>query len=204
MNADLLVMGIVIGISIAAPVGPIGILCIRRSLTRGRIAGFVSGLGAATADLLYGCVIGSGLTIISDPLIGQERWLYLIGGGILICLGIWTFSTKPSGNLTPESRNGLLRAYSSTFLLTLLNPVTIILFTGIMAGLGVGQAGFDLLSVSILVSGIFFGSLLWWAILSFGIGTVRDKIPPGTLLWVNRISGIILTGFGIAALGTWI
>nr|WP_320160097.1 LysE family transporter [uncultured Methanoregula sp.] len=204
MNVDFLVMGIIIGFSFAATIGPIGILCIKRTLTEGWMTGFVSGLGAATADFLYACVIGFGLTIISGFLLDHMTWLHIFGGGILVCLGLQTLFTQTSEKLTSENGSGLIRAYYSTFVLTLMNPMTIIMFAGIMAGLGGGITGNNYLSTSLLVIGIFFGSVLWYAILSLGFGSIREKIHSSTLQWINRISGLIIIGFGIAVLGNWI
>jgi threonine/homoserine/homoserine lactone efflux protein len=204
MNVGFLVIGIIIGFSIAATIGPIGILCIKRTISEGRMMGFVSGLGAATADLLYACVIGFGLTIISGFLLDHMTWLRIIGGGILVCIGLQTLFTQPSEKLTSENGKGLIRAYYSTFFLTVMNPMTIIMFAGIMAGLGGGITGNNYLSTSLLVIGIFVGSVLWWAILSLGFGSVREKIHSNILLWINRISGFIIIGFGIAVLGNWI
>jgi threonine/homoserine/homoserine lactone efflux protein len=204
MYVDFLLMGIVIGFSIAAPIGPVGILCIKRTLTEGRMVGFASGLGAATADLLYACIAGFGLTIISDILLGYQIWLHVIGGVFLICLGLWTLFSQPSGQPVSGNGDGMIRAYSSTFFLTLTNPVTIILFAGFMAGFGAGSAGNDYLSTSMVVIGVFIGSMLWWAILAIGVSTVQNKVNSNVLRWVNRISGMIIAGFGIAALGNWI
>jgi threonine/homoserine/homoserine lactone efflux protein len=204
MYSDFLLMGMVIGFSIAAPIGPVGILCVRRTLAEGRIVGFASGLGAATADLLYACIAGFGLSVISNLLLGYQLWLHVIGGVFLVCLGLWTLVTQPSRQQVTGKGEGLIRAYSSTFFLTLTNPVTIILFAGFMAGFGAGSAGNDYFSTTILVLGVFIGSILWWAILVIGIGTVQNKFNSNAILWVNRISGVIIIGFGIAALANWI
>lgn len=192
------------GFSIAAPIGPIGILCIHRTMVGGRIMGLASGLGAATADLLYGCIAGFGLTIISDLLLDRQVWLHIIGGVFLVCLGLRTLLTRPTGQILSGDEYNLFRAYYSTFFLTLLNPVTIIMFTGIMAGLGVGSGENDFASPFMLVLGIFIGSMLWWAILSLGIGMAQNRVNTDTMQWVNRVSGVIITTFGLSALGNWI
>ena len=133
-GAAFLLKGIAIGLSIAAPVGPIGVLCIRSTLAEGRIQGLVSGLGAAAADALYGCVAGFGLTLLSDLLTGQQTWLRAIGGTFLCYLGVKTFLAQPGERVASEASLGLLGAFSSTFLLTLANPVTILAFGAIFAG----------------------------------------------------------------------
>ena len=192
--------GLLIGFSIAAPVGPIGLLCIRRTLAEGRAVGFVSGLGAATADAFYGAVAGFGLTIISGALIEGQTWLRLVGGAFLCYLGARTFMAGPARTAAGVGRRGLLGAYVSTLGLTLTNPSTILSFVAIFAGLGLGSAGSGYASAGLLVAGVFIGSALWWLILSGTAGALRGRLTPGGLQWVNRLSGVILAGFGVAAL----
>lgn len=192
--------GLVIGFSIAAPVGPIGLLCIRRTLAEGQASGLVSGLGAATADALYGCIAGFGLTFISNILISQQVWLRLIGGAFLCYLGLKTFLARPAEKAASAQGNGLGGAYASTFFLTLTNPMAILSFAAIFAGLGVASASGNYLPAGVLVLGVFIGSALWWLILSGGVGLFRAKFSPHGLRWVNRISGVIIAGFGLLAL----
>ena len=194
-----LIKGLIIGLSIAVPVGPIGILCIRRTLTQGRVVGFLSGLGAATADAFYGAVAGFGLTFLSNFLIGQQTWLRLVGGVILCYLGIRTFLSKPAEQGASVEENSLWNAYLSTFFLTLTNPMTILFFAAVFAGLGVGSAGDHYVSAGILVLGVFIGSALWWLILSGFTGLLRGMFNPKRLQWLNRISGLIIIGFGLFA-----
>lgn len=202
MNIGFLLRGIIIGFSIAAPVGPIGVLCIRRTLAEGRASGLVSGLGAATADAIYGCIAGFGLTFISSTLVSQQLWLRLIGGAFLCYLGITTFLAQPVQQAQEDSAQGnsLFGAYASTFFLTLTNPMTIISFAAIFAGLGLASAGGDYLSAGVLVLGVFSGSALWWLLLSGGVGLFRARFNPHMLRWVNRISGVVIAGFGLLAL----
>ncbi len=192
--------GLLIGFSIAAPVGPIGVLCIRRTLTDGRLAGLVSGLGAATADAIYGCIAGFGLTFISSFLVGQQMWLRLFGGLFLCYLGIKTLLSKPAEQAAKAGGSGLLGAYASIFLLTVTNPLTILSFVAIFAGLGLANTSGSYASALILVLGVFLGSALWWFLLVGGVGLFRTKFTTQGLLWVNRISGVIITVFGIVAL----
>jgi threonine/homoserine/homoserine lactone efflux protein len=200
MDITFLLRGLAIGFSIAAPVGPIGVLCIRRTLAEGRASGLVSGLGAATADAIYGCIAGFGLTFISTFLVSQQAWLRLIGGVFLCYLGLKTLLAKPVEQAVLDKRNGLVAAYASTFFLTLTNPMTIISFAAIFAGLGLASASGDYVSAGVLVLGVFIGSALWWLILSGGVGIYRKKFNPKGLQWVNRMSGAIITGFGLFAL----
>ncbi len=197
---ELLLTGLLIGFSIAAPVGPIGVLCIRRTLADGRTHGLVSGLGAATADAIYGAIAGFGLTLISSALVSQQMWLRLIGGAFLIYLGVQTFRARPAENPAKAEGSGLLGAYTSTFFLTLTNPMTILSFVAIFAGVGLANATGDYLAASVLVAGVFLGSAMWWLTLSGGVSLFRNKFNPRALVWVNRISGTIVTGFGLLAL----
>ncbi len=202
MDITILLRGIIIGFSIAAPVGPIGVLCIRRTLGDGRAVGFTSGMGAATADALYGCVAAFGLTLVSDFLIGQKFWLSLIGGLFLIYLGVKTFTSHPAESSSPDSPRGrgLIAAYASTLFLTLTNPATILSFLVIFAGLGIVNETRNSLAAFILVIGVFIGSALWWLTLSLGVGIFRDRFDTAAMTWVNRISGMIIGAFGIVAL----
>jgi threonine/homoserine/homoserine lactone efflux protein len=200
MDITLLLKGAVIGFSIAAPVGPIGVLCIRRTLAEGRASGLVSGLGAATADALYGCIAGFGLTFISSFLVSQQAWLRLCGGVFLCYLGLKTLLAKPGTQAAIANGHGLVGAYVSTFFLTLTNPMTIISFAMIFAGLGLAGTSGNYLSAGVLVSGVFFGSSLWWLMLSGGVARVREKFSPQGLRWVNKIAGTIIIGFGLFAL----
>lgn len=189
-----------IGFSIAAPVGPIGVLCIRRTLSDGRAYGLVSGLGAAAADTVYGCIAGFGLTFVSNLLIEQQRWLRL-GGGIFLCyLGLRTFLSRPHSQEVAPRGNGLFSAFASTFFLTLTNPITIISFAGIFAGLGIVSAQGDYFSAGILVAGVFLGSGLWWFILSNIVSFFRTQLNSDKMGWINRLAGIVIAGFGLLAL----
>ena len=205
MNLPFFLQGLLIGVSIAAPVGPIGVLCIRRTITYGRVMGFLTGGGAATADAFYGAVAAFGLTIISTLLINYQDLLRLVGGIFLIFLGLRTFLAKPNNRETNSSETNYLNAYFSTFFLTLTNPLTILSFMGIFAGLGIATSdrGDDSNAV-LLVVGVFIGSMLWWIVLSNLTTLIRGKIATIGMIWVNRISGIIILGFGLVALGSFI
>ncbi len=200
MDISLFLRGLIIGFSIAAPVGPIGVLCIRRTLSAGQASGLVSGLGAATADAFYGSVAGFGLTFISSFLVNQKMGLALFGGLFLLYLGIKTLLSKPAEKEAEIRQSGLLGSYFSTFVLTLTNPMTILSFAAIFAALGLANTDSNYRSALVLVSGVFLGSAAWWLLLSGGVGLFRDKFNTSGLLWVNRISGLVITAFGIAAL----
>ena len=198
MESVFFLRGLIIGFSIAAPVGPIGVLCIRRTLSEGRMTGLFTGLGAASADAIYGFIAGSGLVLISSVLVSQQVWLRIIGGLFLCFLGVKTFLSRPSEHVAPTRRYRHAEAYVSTFFLTLTNPMTILSFAAVFAGLGVSQGSYD--SAELLVSGVFSGSALWWLILSSLASVFRSGFGTRRLQWVNRISGIIILTFGALAL----
>lgn len=222
MDWAFLPRGLLVGFSIAAPVGPIGVLCIRRTLADGRAAGFVSGLGAATADAAYGAVAGFGLTAISGALIGGQTWLRLVGGLFLIYLGLRTLLARGPMRATPagadagagapgiraagpgaDPRTGAARnlagAYATTLVLTLTNPMTIISFAAIFAGLGIAAAR-DYGSAALLVAGVFTGSAIWWFILSGIAAALRGRMGAASLRWVNAAAGTVILTFGVLAL----
>lgn len=206
MNTQLLLKGLLLGFSIAAPVGPIGVLCIRRTLADGRDAGLASGLGAATADALYGCIAGFGLTVITSLILGLRTWLNLVGGLFLLYLGVRTYLSRPAQEAARASGSGLAGVYLSTLALTLANPMTILSFAATFAGLGIvsrptGATGLGAYGGALsLVLGVFAGSALWWLLLSGGVSLLRERLNAGFLQWLNRISGLILIGFGLWSL----
>jgi len=199
---SIFIRGFLIGISIAAPVGPIGVLCIRRTLSEGRLSGLISGLGAASADAIYGVVAGFGLTVISSFLVAQQTWFRIIGGIFLCLLGIRTLISKPSETEVQSQGKGLAGNFFSIFILTLTNPITILSFAAIFAGLGLMQENRDYYSALMMVSGVFSGSALWWIALSQGVGIFRKHINYQWMVWINRISGTVILSFGVLALFT--
>jgi threonine/homoserine/homoserine lactone efflux protein len=197
----MLIQGLVIGFSIAAPVGPIGVLCIRRSLTDGPRIGLLTGLGAACADAVYGAIAAFGLTAVSGLLIKHRFLLGLIGGLFLCYLGVRTFLAKPREQCETPARVGGLMAFGATFALTLTNPMTILSFAAVFAGLGVGAAP-DYRAAALLVAGVFVGSALWWLLLSSSVGLLRTRMTPAWMHGINRGSGAVIFCFGIYALAT--
>lgn len=197
---DTLLRGMLIGFSIAAPVGPIGVLCIRRTLAEGRAYGLASGLGAATADAFYGGIAGFGLTFISSVLVSQQIWLRLLGGIFLCYLGVRTLLAAPAQNAASARGKGLIGAYASTLFLTLTNPLTILSFAAVFSGFGLAAGARDYGGAMLLVLGVFAGSALWWLVLSGGVGLLRNHMNIGWLRWVNIASGVVITGFGLVAL----
>jgi threonine/homoserine/homoserine lactone efflux protein len=202
MNVSFYIRGLLIGLSIAAAVGPMSILCIQRTLNKGLLYGFISGLGIATADAVYGSIAAYGLTLITNFLLNEQIWIRLIGGLFLMYLGIKTILSQPSERaaMLDMKSNSYIAAYTSTFFLTLTNPLTILSFAAIFAGIGVGSASKNFISATVVVLGVFSGSTLWWIILTSAISLFRKKLNTQWLLWINRVSGAIITIFGLAAL----
>jgi threonine/homoserine/homoserine lactone efflux protein len=200
MEWGLFIKGFIIGFSIAAPVGPIGILCIQRTLSGGNVQGLVTGLGAATADAVYGFIAAFGLTFISNFLVDQSLWFRIIGGFFLCYLGIRAFFKKPGNQTVSVANSTTLSAYGTTFFLTLTNPMTILFFAGIFAGLGIVSESIHYASAGLMVIGVFTGSGAWWLLLSGATGIFRNKVSERKLTIVNKISGIVIVVCGIVAL----
>lgn len=199
-----LIKGFVIGFAMSAVVGPIGILCIRRSISEGFLAGISTGLGASIADVIYASVTAFGLTFISNFFIGKAFFLSIVGGLYLVFIGIRTYMSRSklsSGSLEnsqiseDQEHWGFFKNLVSTFFMTLTNPMTIFLFMLIFAGLNI-QAGDFISSLSVVV-GLFFGAMLWWVLLSYFGYILKNKLSSKTFLfWVNRISGLAIILFG--------
>jgi threonine/homoserine/homoserine lactone efflux protein len=194
-----LLKGMAIGFAIAAPVGPINLLCLRRSIGDGRRVGFVSGLGAAAADTTYGTVAALGLTTVTGFLIAHHLWLQSLGGLFLLVLGVYTMrAPAPRREPAAPVHVGRLReAFVSTYVLTLANPMTIIAFAGVFAGLGLGWETGRSTGAFELVGGVFVGSSCWWLLLALLAGTFGRHLGDGTLRWVNQIAGAIIAAFGV-------
>lgn len=202
MDMGWMARGALIGFVIAAPVGPIGVLCIRRTLSDGRAAGLAAGLGAATADVIYGAVAALGLGAVAAALDGVSLWMRLLGGLFLCYLGLRTLAERPAERPAEARASGLAGAYASTFLLTITNPATILSFAAVFAGAGAGATTSGLGEGLLLVAGVFAGSAAWWLLLSGGVSLLRGRITPAVLRWVNIGAGALILGFGVAALGS--
>jgi threonine/homoserine/homoserine lactone efflux protein len=201
METTLFLKGLIVGFVVAAPVGPIGVLCARRTLTYGRRAGFFSGMGAATADSLYGFIAAFGLTFISDFLVDNQFWLRLVGGALLCVIGTKTFmEMAKKQNIVHRSAGRFAGMYASTFFLTLTNPMTIFSFAAVFAGFGLAGARGSVVSAGTLILGVFLGSVLWWAFLVGVFSLFKRRFEHHELQWVNRIAGIIIAGSGVLAL----
>ena len=203
MLLGFLLKGVLVGLIIALPAGPVGVLCIRRTIFHGRLAGFLSGLGAATADAVFGIIAGFGLTVISDLLLDYQEWLRFGGAAFLLVIGVRALGADSlAGTSSQRDPEGLLADYASTFVLTITNPITILAFLAIFAGIGFTGAEATLGRAAILVLGVWLGSLLWWAGLALGAGLMRSSFRRDHLVWINRGSGGLLVFSGIALLGS--
>jgi threonine/homoserine/homoserine lactone efflux protein len=198
MDFYLLVRAIGLGFTIAAAVGPISLLTIRRTLAHGQLYGLVSGLGVALADATYAGIAAFGLTAITSVLVGGRVALGVIGGAVLVWLGARTLISRPSTAAADAERPGLAAAFVSIFALTMTNPMTIISFAAVFAALGL--AGRAVADAVVLTLGVLIGSSLWWVVLTAVVGRLRGRVTPTALTWVNRVSGALIVAFGVLAI----
>ena len=199
MDPTFLARGLAVGFTIAAAVGPISVLTIRRTLAHGRVYGLASGMGVALADASYGGIAAFGLTALTAVLVGARVPLAIVGGAFLVALGIRTIvALAPTRAAAVVERPGLIGALMSIYGLTMTNPMTILSFAAIFAGLGLG--GGSGAEAALLTLGVFLGSATWWVALTAIVGKLRERITPRVMTWINRLSGSVLVGFGIVAL----
>jgi threonine/homoserine/homoserine lactone efflux protein len=204
MNIGLFFKGLLVGFLISTPVGPIGVLCIQRTLNKGKLHGIVSGLGAATADAVYGFIAAFGLTFVSNFLVKEQMWLRLAGGIFLCYMGVRVFLFKSEQRTAPGDSTSYFRDYVSMFFLTLTNPITFFAFAATFAGLGLVSLIEHHIAALLLVAGIFVGAGLWWLILSGITATFLGKLLYSRPAWLNKISGIVIVVFGLFVLLTLI
>lgn len=195
IGLTLITKGLMAGLAIAAPVGPINVLCASRTLTRGRMSGLLSGLGAATADALYGSIAGFSITLVIDFLTREEFWIRVIGGLLLVGIGCLYFR-RPPQSLKVQKDEGGHSDFISALLLTLTNPTTVLSFLAVLTALGMGGHRAWWLTF-LLVGGIFCGSMLWWVILVTLVNWLRDRFNESSLRWMNRIAGLSIGAFGL-------
>ena len=195
-----LAQGGAIGFLVAAAIGPIAMLCIRTTLERGRIAGIAAGMGVAVADTIYAAIGAYGISFVGAALTSGETWLKLVGGIVLIAFGIYLARKQPATAAEEqEVPKSIVADFAMTLGLTLTNPMTILSFAGLFAGVS-GLRGFPLSEIPALLIGVFAGSAVWWLALAFVIGLIRHRIRPTTMLWINRGSAAAIIGFGLYVL----
>jgi threonine/homoserine/homoserine lactone efflux protein len=198
MDFALLARAIGLGFTIAAAVGPISLLTIRRTLAHGQAYGLVSGLGVALADATYAGIAAFGLTAVTSVLVGGRVAFGVIGGAVLVWLGARTLMSRPTAAAADAARPGLVAAFVSIYALTMTNPMTIVSFAALFAALGLsGRTVADAIALTL---GVLLGSALWWLVLTTVVGRLRTRVTARGLMWVNRVSGAIIVAFGLASI----
>jgi len=205
MFFDYLWKGIIVGLSATIPLGPIGVLCIQRTLNKGKMSGFVSGLGAAAADGFYAIVAGFSITIIIDSLVEYQLYLRIIGGLVLLFMGYKLIVANPGVQLRKQlkkKRAGLFGDFISIFALTVSNPITVFVFAAVFAGFGIVDKESNSISVLILIFGVLLGATSWWFTLSSVVSIFRHKFKLRRMLIINRVAGVLVIIFGLFIFGT--
>lgn len=209
MTDYILIQGMIFGFFLALPVGPVGVLCVQRTLAEGRLHGLLSGLGAAVGDALFGAIAAFGVSAVKDWLEAHQDDLRIVGGAVLLVLAVRTVigkgEKKPAKRSDNENENrvvtqSLIKDFISTFMLAVTNPITLIAFAGLLATLGITDAGASVGNASILVAGVFLGSAGWWLAISTTAGVFRPFVDGTYQIWMNRVSAGILFSFGVYAL----
>ena len=202
MEIEFLVKGIVVGFLASIPLGPVGVLCIQRTINKGRTSGLFSGMGAATVDSFFALVAALGLTFIINFIEEQQFYIQLLGGGVLIFLGTRIFNTNPIQQIRRhrKKKNKLVEDFLSVLFLTLSNPLAVFLFVAAFAGIGLVTSKDSSVKSSLIIAGVFLGATFWWASLTFFVDLFRKKFRLKQLWWINKIAGVIIIVFGIAAM----
>jgi len=200
VDFSLFIQGIIIGLTLAVPVGPLALICIQRTVTEGRLHGIISGIGVATADSFYAAITVLGLTVISGQIIAQQYLFRFLAGIILILIGIRVFMSVPAGVSAKNEHETYLKDYLSMVAIAIANPLTLVFFLVILPGFGVLIQGSAFLPAAEFVAGVFFGSTVWWVILCGSVGSVRSRISVKNLGLINRVSGLLIACFGAGML----
>ena len=202
MDVEFLIKGLIVGFLASIPLGPVGVLSIQRTINKGRTSGLISGMGAATVDMFFALVAALGLTYIINFIEEQQFYIQLFGGGVLIFLGAKIFNTNPIKQIRRhrKKKNKLIEDYLSVLFLTLSNPLAIFLFIAAFAGIGMVKPDDSSMKSFFIISGVFLGAMLWWGVLTFLIDLFRKKFRLKQLWWINKIAGLIIIVFGVAAM----
>ena len=200
MQLLLFFKGLAVGFAIAAPVGPVGILCIQRSLTKGVLYGLVSGMGAACADAVFGAIAAFGVSFIAEFLARELFWFQLGGACLLLALGCHGLLSKGRPPGAALEASDLAHDSLTTFLLTITNPITIFSLTAVFAAVGITTGTETFSGGGLVTGGVFLGSALWWLVLTSGVSLFRGAVSDGELPWIRRISGVIMLLFGAGVL----
>lgn len=204
MGIELFWKGFIVGLMVSVPLGPIGVLCVQRTLNKGRRSGFVSGLGASFADSVFSVVAGLGITYIIKFIKEQHFYFQIVGGLFIIGLGIHIFYTHPVRQLrlSRKNKNKLSYDFFSVFFLTITNPMAVFFFLAMFAGIDITSGASELVRLGTLVSGVFAGSAGWWFLLSFAVDFLRDHFRLKIIWWINKISGVLIFTLGIIAIAS--
>jgi len=203
LAASVFVKGLIAGFLIAAPVGPINVMCVRRTIVHGRLVGVVSGLGAAAADTFFGAIAAFGLTFIHEFLMRERVWFGIGGAALLVVIGLRIlFAEPPQEKKNEEEKDpaSLVGDFTSTGFLTLTNPVTVLSFLAVFSAFGVQSEERSLAASWMLLLGVFLGSSLWWLLLTTTVDLFRDRFNREGLRWANRIAGVMILGFAAVVL----
>jgi len=202
VEIEFLLKGIIVGFLASIPLGPVGVLCIQRTINKGRVSGLFSGMGAATVDSFFALVAALGLTFIINFIEEQQFYIQLFGGGVLIFLGTRIFNTNPIRQIRRhrKKKNKLVEDFFSVLFLTLSNPLAIFLFVAAFAGIGLVTSKDSSIKSSLIIAGVFLGAMLWWTSLTFFVDLFRKKFRLKQLWWINKIAGILIIVFGVAAM----
>jgi len=206
MNLSTIVDGVIIGISASIPLGPIGVLVIQRTLNKGHLSGFISGLGAAFSDTIYAIIAGFSLSFIVGFIESQLLWIQIVGAVILISLGLKIYMTNPAVQLRRQKKKSTsyIQDFFSTFALTIANPLAVFLFMAFFAGFRVVNTQHSAIENLLLIAGVFVGASSWWLILSSSVNLFRKKINLRRLFWINKIAGSAIVVLVVLAFGIWI
>jgi len=197
MDTSLVIQGIIVGLILAVPVGPLSLMCIQTSLSGGRLHGIVAGLGVATADTFYAAVAFLGLTVVSGLLLSWQTPLRIIAGLVLLGVGVRIFLSRPAAKETRGPAESYTKNYATMVAITVANPMTIIFLMVTLPGFGVVLGGGSLGAAAEFIGGFLFGSVAWWIVLCGFVGSVRSRISPETLILINRVSGTYIVCVGL-------
>lgn len=194
---ELLLRGVLAGLAISIPVGPVNIFCIQRTLLKGRMMGIAAGLGAAAADTIYGSIAGFSISMVISFLVRELFWIRLVGGALLIGIGVWYYFKTPKSLAEERAEKDTPHSdFAAAFLLTLTNPTTVLSFLAVLAGLHL-EEGRPWYQTLFVVAGIFAGAMIWWVALALGANHFRDRVNDRAVLWMNRVAGLAIGGFGV-------
>ena len=198
-SLPLFIKGFLVGIMVAAPMGPVNILCIHRTITRGRVDGFLTGMGAAVGDGVFALAAALGLTAVAAFVDSHEAWFRIPGGVLLLVMSIFLWRSHPHLGHEIKGRRGLKRNIAATFVLTISNPITLAAFFSFFVAWGL-STGFDLVAATNVVAGVFAGSAAWWLALVLLVGLLHGQIKDYHLLTLNRVMAVMVLLFGLYAI----